>query len=667
MLVRPTRDGDVTVPLATWTARIVEQTTLDDGAERRTVLTVAGKLADGTPLPRAEVPAREYPWMNWPVEVWGTRAVVYAGSGTADHVRAAVQILSGDVPTRTVFSHAGWREIDGYWCYLHAGGGIGADGPVAGVLIQLPEALANYVLPAPPEDAVLAAAIRASLAVLDMAPDSITAALLGAVYRAVLGSADYALHLAGPTGAGKSELSALGQQHWGAGMDRLHLPASWSSTGNSLEGIAFAAKDALLTVDDFAPGGSNVDVARLHREADRLLRAQGNRSGRQRMRADGSLRPARPPRGTILSTGEDIPRGQSLRARVLVLELEPGDLDWSRLTACQRDAAAGLYAQALAGFVRWLAPRYPTIRAGLAAETAALRERVHSEGLHARTPGVIADLATGWHYWLDYALESRAIDATERDTLARRAWAALLEAAARQAEHIESAEPCGHFLRLLAGSLASGRGHVADVAGQEPENSQAWGWRNITIGAGQNMRVEWQPQGRLIGWVEGDDLYLEPEASFAEAQELARHQGDSLPVSSRTLWRRLHERSLLASCDDRRQRYTVRRTLGGVRRYVIHLRANSISSCSGPAQPAQNGGEAQNEAEKWAGPWAGPQNRPTDRPTKSAQNPQDSREQGGFGPVGPVQNRTDTIEDGKHDAWYAPGCEGMRTPVDEDK
>src|SRR5205807_5268138 len=104
------------------------------------------------------------------------------------------------------------------------------------------------------------------------------------------------------------------------------LPANWSSTGNALEAQAFTAKDALLVVDDFAPQGSAADVQRYHREADRLLRGQGNGAGRQRMKADATLRPAKPPRGLVLSTGEDTPRGQSLRARMLVVEVSPGDL-----------------------------------------------------------------------------------------------------------------------------------------------------------------------------------------------------------------------------------------------------------------------------------------------------------------------------------------------------
>src|SRR5439155_20019622 len=131
-----------------------------------------------------------------------------------------------------------------------------------------------------------------------------------------------------------------------------HLPASWRSTANAIEALAFAAKDSILVVDDFAPSGDAYAVARLHKEADALLRAQGNAAGRQRMRADATLRPHRPPRGLLLSTGEDVPRGQSLRARLLILELVAGDIDVSRLGACQRVAAEGTYALALSAFVQ---------------------------------------------------------------------------------------------------------------------------------------------------------------------------------------------------------------------------------------------------------------------------------------------------------------------------
>ena len=87
-----------------------------------------------------------------------------------------------------------------------------------------------------------------------------------------------ASHLVGPTGSGKSELAALAQQHYGAGLDARHLPGNWSSTENALESLAFVVKDALVVVDDFAPTGRQYDVQAMHRKADRLFRAQGNTS-----------------------------------------------------------------------------------------------------------------------------------------------------------------------------------------------------------------------------------------------------------------------------------------------------------------------------------------------------------------------------------------------------
>jgi hypothetical protein len=157
----------------------------------------------------------------------------------------------------------------------------------------------------------------------------------------------------------------------------------------------------------------------------------------------------------------------------------------------------------------------------------------------------------------------------------------LLKAAAAHAKHVEAAEPTALFLRLLLAALASGRAHVAGRDGGAPESAQAWGWREEN-----SDDSTLRPQGRRVGWVEGNDLYLEPEASYAAAQELARDQNEALPVSPRTLHQRLKERSLLTSWDSKRQRNTVRRTLEGVRdREVLHVDPGLFSSGQ-PSEPS---------------------------------------------------------------------------------
>jgi hypothetical protein len=580
--------GTILAPLCNFTAGINEVVTRDDGAESTTFFTLAGTLATGRELPPVQVPAADFAGLGWVTPAWNGEAVICAGQGTRDHLRTAIELLSPDRTRRTIYAHTGWRKIGDAWFYLHAGGAIGSNGPAADIAVSLPAPLAGFNLPDPPTGPTLVDGVRASMRLLELGPPRVVYPLLAATYRAVLGETDHSLHLAGPTGSFKSETAALCEQHYGAEMDRLHLPASWSSTGNALEGIAFAAKNALLVVDDFCPTGSSGDVQRYHREADRLFRGQGNRAGRQRMQADTTLRPSKPPRGIILSTGEDIPRGHSCRARVLVLEVSLRDIDQTKLTACQRDAAAGKYAAALAGFIRWLAPSYEELRQGLRKEVTDLRDLNKAEGLHARTPGMVADLLVGFRYLLRFAREVGAITSEEQADLWVRGVEALSQAAAEQSSHLGAAEPTGHFLRILAAAIASGRAHVAGPEGREPADlPAAWGWREITIGGGEHAPGEWQPQGRRVGWVDGQDLYLEPEAAFAEVQELAGKQGESLPVTPRTLFKRLKEKGLLASWDENRERLTIRRTLESANRAVLHLHTVTLS-LSRTGQTVQN-------------------------------------------------------------------------------
>ncbi len=591
---KPTANGTVTVPLTNFTARIVAQLVEDNGVEQRRLLDIEGSV--GTRARRFQLTALEFTTMNWPTERLGSDAVTYAGMGR-DHPRVAIQLLSGAAPEQIVYTHLGWREIGGTWVYLHAGGAIGPLGTVGtlaeGGETHLDGALARYLLPDPPVGLALQEALQASLRLLDLAPDRVSVPLLAATYRAVLGSTDFSLHLTGPTGTFKTELAALAEQHYGLSMDSRHLPGAWSSTGNSLEALAFAAKDALLVVDDFAPAGSAVDVQRLHREADRLFRAQGNRSGRGRMRADTSLRPAKPPRGLILSTGEDVPRGQSLRARLFVLDVAPGDVDGNALGACQADGTVGRYADALAGFIRWVSGRYSEIQSHLQSETAQLRDQDTQSRAHRRTPEIIANLAIGMRYLLDFALEAGAISVEQRVTLWQRSWAALGEAGANQDEQQSASDPAARFIQLLAAAITAGRAHIAGEDGAAPPNAGAWGWRKEPARTDSDQPEFWRAQRERVGWVVGDALFLDPDASFAVAQSMGRDVGDPLAVQPRTLHQRLAQAGLLVSVEDARHRVTVRRTLDGARRAVLHLSVSAIHGVAQTSQTSQPGHASQ--------------------------------------------------------------------------
>lgn len=606
-LEKDTRDplgpqAAVTVPLCNFAARIAAEQIHDDGAEQTTVLLLEGRLQYGEALPPVRIVADRYAGMGWVTASWGARAVVYAGQAMKDHLRAAIQLLSGAPPRSTIYGHTGWRKVDGTdWIYLHAGGGIGASGVEPAVQVDLHDALSRYVLPDPPAGEDLVNVIRASLRILDIAPARVMIPLYTAMWRAALGTVDFSVHVVGPTGEGKTEIATLIQQHFGAGMGTRALPANWDSTANALEALAFQTKDTILVVDDFAPHGSAADVQRFHRDADRLFRALGNASGRHRMQADTRLRPMKRPRGLIVSTGEEVPQGQSLRARLLILEHAPNTLDWQGLTTCQQDAASGRYAEALAGFVQWLAPQYEAIQERLRAEVRSLRDEATRSTLHKRTPEIVGNLALGMRYFLDYAVDAGAVTIVEREQLWTYTWDTLGQVAVAQARYQAESEPTRRFLELLIAAIASGKAHVAAPMGQEPVSPEAWGWRQRIVGTGENSREEWQPLGTRVGWFDGKALYLEPEAAYASAQAMGQQAGDGLTVSAHTLRRRLHQRGLLVSTDPRRETLTIRRILEGKQRDVLHLSPAALSPSPEPDKSdkhnRKNGEESAEPAE----------------------------------------------------------------------
>jgi hypothetical protein len=356
----------------------------------------------------------------------------------------------------------------------------------------------------------------------------------------------------------------------------MNLPGNWNSTANALEKQTFLTKDTIFVIDDFNPVGTLAEKQAMHSKADRLLRAQGNKTGRARMRADGSLRPEYYPRGLILTSGEDIPQGHSLRGRMMILEIAPGKVNLEVLTQVQRDAADGLLAQAMSAYLQWLAPQLESYRRKLPAIQehygTLVRTELGNARVHARTPDIVASLMAGLSVFSTFAEEVGVFGALSGEKFLDRGLGSLLETAKAQSQHLRSEDLTQMFFRLLMSAIDSGAAHIAHVQGNEPpENAITWGWRRKGGGSGVK---EYQPMGSKISWVLGQNVYLEPEAAYAEIQNLARAQGTSFPVTAHMLWKRLAEKRLLASIDP--DHNAIRRRINGKRPRVIHLHAVTL-------------------------------------------------------------------------------------------
>ncbi|MBF0340084.1 MAG: bifunctional DNA primase/polymerase [Magnetococcales bacterium] len=559
---RATQNSSIETPLGNFAARIVEEVVQDDGLDRHTSFAIEGQMADGRPLNRVLVQASQFASMGWVASLWGSGPSITPGNGSKDHLRAAIQCLSGDVPRSIIYQHTGWRRKEDKMVYLHGGGAISEGGVDSGVVVDLGQGCVRfYQLPPPPEGETLIHAIQSSIRFLDVADDNVSMPLLMAVYRALLGedlATDFSLFVEGQTGTYKSAIAGVIQAHFGSGFDGRSFPANWSGTANALEKTAFLAKDAVVVVDDFCPTGSQFEVSGLHRIADRLLRAQGNLGGRSRMNPDGSLKAEYYPRGLIISTGEDIPKGASLVGRMLILEVKSGTVKLDVLTELQKDAARGILAQAVAGYVRWLAPQMGTLKPQLTARKNEYRENVGKLG-HSRTPDIAASLMLGWEMFLAFATESGAVDDAQCAELNNRGWEAIKAAALAQSSHHRSEDPVEVFFEVLQSAISSGRAHLIPLA---PLSLQ------------HNMSLD--DDGDMIGWIDSDSVYLIPGVAFATVRRLRLEQGGGIQISETTFWKRLREKNLLASWDETRGRNQVRKTIAGKLETVIHIHRKDV-------------------------------------------------------------------------------------------
>jgi hypothetical protein len=589
-LVRRERNtkGSREIIMSNFTAEITEDICRDDGAGEIREYQLKAKLHSGEPLPSVTLPASSFNSMGWVPDAFGARARIKVGMANQQHTAAAIQYLSSPLQRR-IYTHTGWREINGRWHFLHGAGAITARGFVSGIEVDLGRGLLNYQLP-DPQSGDTQAAIRASIKLLRIGPNHIIWPLLASVFRSVLSEwlpAELSVFVVGPTGTFKTCLAAVCTSYFGKGWTGSNTPASWSSTANALERMAFTAKDHMLLIDDFAPNGTSTDINKLHATAERVIRAQGNQAGRFRMRADSTLAGSLPPRGLIVATGEDLPRGQSLQARLVVVQIATGDIDVPRLTEAQTSGENGTYALVMAAFTQRLARLADA--GGLSGRLDTRRKELRAEairGNHTRMPDNIASLMVGVEEFLNYSLEAGAISKRERTQLLSGAWVALSKQANMQASQVAGTDPASRFVSLIAATVSAKSAHIEGIKGVTPVCATALGWDH----RGSGHQTYLSANGPTIGWIEGDDLYLEPETAMACAKRLAREQGNELPFSDRRIHKALHEAGLLKSTEP--DRNTVRKQTHVGRKYLLHLSAETVfgfspSSNASPPNPVE--------------------------------------------------------------------------------
>jgi hypothetical protein len=293
----------------------------------------------------------------------------------------------------------------------------------------------------------------------------------------------------------------------------------------------FWAKDIPIVIDDYAPAHAGFAEAReLAKKSHYVVRSVGNRSSRGRATPNLGERPQRPPRGLVIATAENPLVGQSIVGRMIYVQVEYGRVlsqDNAGLDRAQARAEAGLYAQAMAGYIAWLIRGWER----LARELPQMLDRLNREARtifpseQSRLTEYYALLVAADQLALEYAASVGALTPGEVERLAESHRTAIVSVLTQQKERVASQSPVLKYFMALADLMAQGSVYLHPKGNTDPDRAGP-------------AKVGWyDPQSSAV--------YLSSELSLAQVKAYWRALDELFDTGPEALHRELHQQGFV--------------------------------------------------------------------------------------------------------------------------
>ena len=528
-------EHEQTIGLCNFTARIVEENIIDDGQDSQHLFSIEGKLYDKYPLQKVDIPAERFAGLMW-ISKWGSRACLEPGQTVRDYVRHAIQKASINTPVKTHYGHTGWREINGQWVYLHAGGAIGAGPDLPDVSVRLSKELERYSLPPFPlsnsgqsektADAEKAG-LETSLRFLEIGSRAVTFPLFCLIYMAPLTTLlnpmpNFSFYLFGQSGTLKTTVALLALAHFGhfSGAESL---SNFDDTPGILEKRSFTLKDTLHVIDDYHPSSNRKAAESKEGIAQRMIRAYSNRTARGRLNSDLSEKGRYEPRGMMLMTAEEQPTLESTLARVCIIEVTESDVDRDKLSGIQ--AEADKLPLAMVSFIHWIRENRAEIKETFPARFRALRAKAAAEGFHKKLPEQAAFMGFTLETVMTFFCEKNVMPPEAAKSIVAEGWCIFRQLAKQQQQRIEEDDPVSLFFEVISILLIQGQARLESYPGFSGER----------IGASEQH----------IGWYDAAGIYLMPAAAWYVVQRPCISENTHFPFTKNTFFKMLKNRGII--------------------------------------------------------------------------------------------------------------------------
>jgi DNA primase catalytic core len=519
--------------LAGGTARYIQMVHVDDGEEKDLELELEIELRGGrilttrVPSEYSNEPGKVASYMK---KVAGPLITIEAKQGP--YLVTAIEMLSREgIQERIEIAHTGWITTDAGLAYVTPGGVVGK--LPDGYSVALPKGLERFRVNDEGDEAFQQGLDGIANGLLKAFERSITYPALAFALLPVaarwMGSHKFAMHLSGETGSLKTETSKVLMSFYGDFSDAPPL-TSWRSTVNSIEHLGFWLPDCLGMVDDYKPR-----IVKLWDFVE-LIQRYADRNDRLRLSRDAQLRRRQAMRWWLLSTGEDLPSGESsVLARMVNLRFprRPQGVAYNAdLGKAQR--LAKFFPTVTARFAKWLMDNAGDAGFG---SRILLHHELLAEKLQDSAPDApnvnrisrnVAVLWTVWEVWWDFVIDQPMISQKSKKQCREYAGEFLqiaISLALSMARQVVEEKPTRVFLDALQEGLDGGRFKLL----LKTDSAEA--------------------QPNTAGWFDDKGIYLLP-AMYNEIARWLRESGQQIGFTKQELYRLLDEEGLLAQQGD---------------------------------------------------------------------------------------------------------------------
>ena len=541
------------IELCNFVPYISSQVTTFDGYDTNTKVKLAGFDSNGNPLPEITVTNDDFDKMIWVRQNWSFDCNIVPGGGIKDRIRYAIQSTSKYAPKSEDYSTTGWYKKNDDYVFLMPGD---SDNEV-----HLEGKLQSYQFSR--RELTEKEYADIFMLICNVAPNEIMQPLLSFVFLSPLNSFLHeaqcepktVLMLYGKTGSKKSTLAALILSFFGR-FSNTDLPLSFRDTANSIIYNTGSLKDVLTVVDDFHPSQKS-DEYTMTGIIQILLRAFGNRCGRQRLNSKSTLMQTRYPKGNAIFTAEFLPDvGESGTARYIPLELNPASINNDMLTYYQHYASEGILSACMFNYTEWIKETYLSdedefvkllgekfnntrikLKKLLAEKKMIIRDRLVDD---------LVSLYMGYEFMLDFFVDKNVCNKESKNDFLSMFTDILIDIADRREAQTIVDQPAHKFLCKLISMLESERINLKKCGAAFDDYTPA----------------------NCIGYEDDEYYYFHSALAHKEVRRFCGEQGESFTIGEKALLKALDAEKLLIKGNDGKN--TVQHSFGGKnRRYLV--------------------------------------------------------------------------------------------------